>query len=197
MNQQAPSKGLTTLAAALAVGIALSVAGCDRQVPSAETPASPTTTVGTDIDDTVVTTKIKSALLNDSDIKAFDIKAETRKGMVQLSGFVNNQAQADRAMAVARAVEGVKGVENGMDLKEGKAATVGNKVDDSIVTAKVKSTLLSDPGVKSADIGVVTRKGEVQLSGFVDNQAQIDLALKITRAVDGVQTVANEMSIKK
>ena len=74
---------------------------------------------------------------------------------------------------------------------------MGNKLDDGIVTAKVKSALLSDPGVKSVDIAVVTRKGEVQLSGFVDNQAQIDRAIDVTRAVEGVQVVANEMSIKK
>ena len=194
----------------LSAGIALLFTGCNRQeaVPSsASTPASattttanvsppPSTTVGTEIDDTVVTTKVKSALLGDQDIKGFDIKVETRKGIVLLSGFVDNQARADRAIVVVRAVEGVKGVENNMTIKEGNV-TVGNKVDDSIVTTKVKSALLSDPGVKSLDIAVVTRKGEVQLSGFVDNQAQIDRAIEVTHAVEGVQGVVNQMSIKK
>ena len=83
-----------------------------------------------------------------------------------------------------------------MTMKDGKVS-VGNKIDDSIITTKVKSTLLSDPGVKSVDIAVVTRKGEVQLSGFVDNQAQIDRAIEVTRAVEGVQGVVNQMSIKK
>ncbi len=53
--------------------------------------ASAKTTVGTEIDDTVVTTKVKSALLADAEIKSFDVKVETRKGAVQLSGFVDNQ----------------------------------------------------------------------------------------------------------
>ena len=188
---------------ALSAGIAILVTGCNRQeaVPSSgSTPSNastaPSTTVGTEIDDTVVTTKVKSALLSDQDIKGFDIKVETRKGIVLLSGFVDNQARADRAMLVVRAVDGVKGVENNMTIKDGHV-TVGNKVDDSIVTTKVKSALLSDPGVKSVDIAVVTRKGEVQLSGFVDNQAQIDRAIEVTRAVDGVQGVVNQMSIKK
>jgi hyperosmotically inducible protein len=44
---------------------------------------------------------------------------------------------------------------------------------------------------------VVTRKGEVQLSGFVDSQTQIDRAIAVTRAVEGVQNVVNQMSIKK
>jgi hyperosmotically inducible protein len=189
---------------ALSTGIAMLVTGCNRQeaVPSSSvattvnTAPAPSTTVGTEIDDTVVTTKVKSALLSDQDIKGFDIKVETRKGIVLLSGFVDNPARADRAMLVVRAVEGVKAVENNMTIKDGKVS-VGNKVDDSIITTKVKSTLLSDPSVKSIDIGVVTRKGEVQLSGFVDNQAQIDRAIEVTRAVEGVQGVVNQMSIKK
>src|SRR5688572_537722 len=71
----------------------------------------PTTTVGTETDHTVITTKVKSALLTDPDIKSFDLKVETRKGLVQLSGFVDNQAQIDRAITAARGVEGAKDVE--------------------------------------------------------------------------------------
>jgi hyperosmotically inducible protein len=179
---------------ALAAALSLLAAGCNRQE---ETPAaSAKTTVGTEIDDTVVTTKVKSALLADADIKSFDLKVETRKGAVQLSGFVDNQAQIDRAIAATQGVEGVKSVENGITLKDGKA-TVGNTVDDGIITAKVKSALLADPGMKSFDIAVVTSKGDVQLSGFVDNQAQIDQAMELARKVEGVANVGNEMSIKK
>ena len=75
--------------------------------------------------------------------------------------------------------------------------SVGTEIDDGVVTAKVKSALLADPSIKSFDIAVVTRKGEVQLSGFVDIQAQIDHASELARAVDGVKSVANEMSVKK
>ena len=181
--------GLTFAAASL-LG-----AGCsNRDEPTPAATAK--TTVGTQIDDTLVTTKVKSALLADADIKSFDLKVETRKGMVQLSGYVNNQTQVDRAIAATRAVEGVKSVENGITLKSG-TATVGNTVDDGIITARVKSALLADPGVKSFDIAVVTRKGDVQLSGFVDNQAQIDMALALAGKVEGVARVDNEMSVKK
>jgi hyperosmotically inducible periplasmic protein len=176
------------------------VSGCDTQKADtrATAPATTpvTTSVGTEIDDGIVTAKVKSALLADPDVKSFDLKVETRKGEVMLSGFVRNQTQVDRAILVARRVEGVKAVVNKMDLKEG-AATVGNTVDDGIITATVKSALLADPNIKSFDIAVVTRKGEVQLSGFVDNQAKIDHAAELARAVNGVKSVANEMSIKK
>src|SRR3990172_12374187 len=116
------------------------VSGCDTQKADTRATAPATapvaTSVGTEIDDGVVTAKVKSALLADPDIKSFDLKVETRKGEVMLSGFVSNQAQVDRAILVARGVEGVKAVANKMDLKEGGAATVGNTVDDGIITAK-------------------------------------------------------------
>ncbi|MGB2880605.1 MAG: BON domain-containing protein [Rhodoferax sp.] len=153
--------------------------------------------VGVALDDTVMTTKVKTALLGDESIKGFDIKVVTRKGTVQLSGFVDNQTQLDRAVYVAHGVEGVTAVENNMTLKEGKAATVGNTLDDSIITTRVKTVLLADPDVKGVDIGVVTRKGEVQLSGFVGTQVQIDRAVALAQVVEGVQSVVNQMSVKK
>lgn len=194
-NPISPQTTLTAIACAAAL---LLVAACDNgpknAQPGAAAPA--TVSVGTTIDDSVVTSKVKSALLADPDVKSFDLKVETRGGEVMLSGFVGNQAQVDRAIQVARGVEGVQVVSNKMDLKEG-AATVGNNVDDGIITAKVKSALLADPNIKSFDIAVVTRKGEAQLSGFVDTQVQIDHATELARAVEGVKSVANGMSVKK
>ena len=187
----------TAFVRGLALGCAATflMTGCVDRQEEANAPAA-RTTVGTEIDDSVITARVKSALLADRDANSFDIKVETRKGQVQLSGFVDTEARIDSAIALVRKVEGVTGVENGMSLKDGKA-TVGNTVDDSIVTAKVKSALLADASVKSFDIAVVTRKGEVQLSGFVDNQSQIDLALALTNKIEGVASVANELSIKK
>jgi hyperosmotically inducible protein len=185
--------GLPVLSATLA-GL-IFIAGCNRPPEATGTPP-PSTTVGTEIDDSVVTGRVKSALLADPDVKSFDFKVETRKGEVQLSGFADNQAQIDRATAVTRAVAGVTAIDNNMSLK-GAATTVGNKLDDGIVTTQVKAALLSDGSVTSSDIAVVTRKGEVQLSGFVDNQGQIDRAIEVTRGIEGVLSVGNEMSIKK
>jgi hyperosmotically inducible protein len=78
----------------------------------------------------------------------------------------------------------------------GPAATVGAQVDDTIVTGRVKSALLADPDIKSFDINVVTSKGEVQLTGFVDNQGQIDRATAVARATEGAGSVRNELMVK-
>lgn len=194
-NQHNPKHNRLLLSAIGAAVIALSVAGCTKPADTAAAPA-PSTSVGTVIDDSVLTAKVKSALLADPDVKSFDIKTESRKGEVQLSGYVDSQAQVDRALGVVRAIEGVTGVDNKIALK-GAATTIGNKVDDSIVTTQVKAALLADAKVKSADIGVVTRKGEVQLSGFVDSQSQMDRAVLVAGGIEGVSRVANEMSLKK
>ena len=183
------------LSLVLAGGAAVLVGGCGKPAQTSVIPPA-TTSVGIEIDDTVVTAKVKSALLADPDIKSFDLKVETRKGEVQLSGFVDSQAQVDRAIAATRTVEGVKRVDNGISLKAG-TASVGNTIDDGIITARVKSALLADPSMKSVDIAVVTRKGEVQLSGFVDSQDQIDAAKIIANRVQGVSSVGNELNIKK
>jgi len=97
---------------------------------------------------------------------------------------------------VTRGVAGVKSIDNKVSVKSA-TTTVGNKIDDGIVTAKVKAALLADANVKSLDIAVVTRKGEVQLSGFVDNQSQIDRAIEVSHGIEGARSISNEMSIKK
>jgi osmotically-inducible protein OsmY len=69
------------------------------------------------IDDSVITSKVKSSLVNDSGLSAFEINVETYKGVVQLSGFVDTQQHIDEAITVAKSVEGVRSVKNDMHLK--------------------------------------------------------------------------------
>ncbi|WP_042303597.1 BON domain-containing protein [Paraburkholderia kururiensis] len=69
------------------------------------------------VDDSVITTKVKAAVLNEPSLKSAEINVETFKGVVQLSGFVSSQADIDKAVEVARHVGGVKSVKNAMRLK--------------------------------------------------------------------------------
>jgi hyperosmotically inducible protein len=176
--------------------LAASLVACNKAPEPIISTPSPSTTVGTEIDDSVITSTVRSALLADPEIKSLDIKVETNKGEVMLSGFVDNPGQVERARAATQAVSGVKGILNNISVKE-TSATVGNKIDASIITAKVKAALLNDADVKSFDISVVTRIDEVQLSGYVNNQAQMDRAIEIARNIEGVAKVSNEMSLKK
>jgi osmotically-inducible protein OsmY len=69
------------------------------------------------IDDSVITTKVKSQLAADDFLKSFQISVETYKGSVQLSGFVNSQEAVDKAVKIARGVQGVKSVKNDLIVK--------------------------------------------------------------------------------
>ncbi|MDD2321228.1 MAG: BON domain-containing protein [Geobacteraceae bacterium] len=69
------------------------------------------------VDDTAITTKVKTAIFTDSDLKVFQINVETFKGVVQLSGFVDSQKMATKAAEVARGVSGVVSVKNNLIVK--------------------------------------------------------------------------------
>ena len=101
-----PVKTFTTLFCAI---VLLATLGC----------ASTRTHEGTGeyVDDTVITTKVKTAIFNEPGLKVSEIQVETFKGVVQLSGFVSSRADIKDAVRVASAVNGVKSVTNDMQLK--------------------------------------------------------------------------------
>ena len=77
-----------------------------------------------------------------------------------------------------------------------KQEGTGEYVDDSVITTKVKAAIFNEPGLKSFEINVETFKGEVQLSGFVNSQADINKAVEVARSVKGVVSVKNAMRVK-
>ena len=105
-------KRITCLAAALflATATVVGVTGCagDRDTQS----------TGEHIDDAATTSRVKSALGNDSLYKYPDVHVTTFKGTVQLSGFVDNRAQKSQAGSIAKNAEGVKDVVNNISVKE-------------------------------------------------------------------------------
>src|SRR4030042_4874532 len=70
------------------------------------------------VDDSVITTKVKSLLGADDFLKSFEISVETYKGIVQLTGFVDSQKAIDRAGEIASGVKGVKSVKNNLNVKK-------------------------------------------------------------------------------
>ena len=69
------------------------------------------------VDDSVITTKVKAAIMGEPGLKVSEINVETYKGVVQLSGFVSSRADINGAVRVASAVGGVKSVTNDMQVK--------------------------------------------------------------------------------
>jgi osmotically-inducible protein OsmY len=69
------------------------------------------------VDDSVITTKVKSLLASDDFLKSFQIGVETYQGTVQLSGFVNSQNAVDKAGEITRSVKGIKSIKNNLIVK--------------------------------------------------------------------------------
>jgi osmotically-inducible protein OsmY len=95
-------------AAFLAIAL-VSVVGCASTYKQEGT--------GEYIDDSVITTKVKAAIFNEPTLKSTEINVETYKGVVQLGGFVNSQADINKAVEIARSIKGVVSVQNAMRLK--------------------------------------------------------------------------------
>ena len=100
------ARKLATFAGILFVALALGCASTAKQEGTGEY-----------VDDTVITTKVKAAILDEPTLKSAEINVETFKGVVQLSGFVSSKAAEDKAVQVARSVGGVKSVKDDMRLK--------------------------------------------------------------------------------
>ena len=77
-----------------------------------------------------------------------------------------------------------------------KSEGTGQYIDDSVITTKTKAAIFNDASLKSAEINVETFKGQVQLSGFVKSQADINHAVEVAKGIAGVTSVKNDMRLK-
>lgn len=83
------------------------------------------------------------------------------------------------------------------DQSQGQSRSAGAVVDDSGLTARVKTALATDIGVgTAANVNVTTYRGQVQLSGFVDSADKATQAENTARGVPGVQSVKNDLQVK-
>jgi hyperosmotically inducible protein len=151
---------------------------------------------GEHIDDSIITAKVKTALIDDPATKARQIEVDTFRGTVQLNGFVDSADEKAAASRVAHSVDGVQNVRNNLSVGH-TDRSAGEVVDDSVVTTKVKAALVAEPATKARDITVVTRDGIVQLSGFVDSATEKSTAAEVAQGVNGVKEVRNDLQIKQ
>ena len=74
--------------------------------------------------------------------------------------------------------------------------STGQYIDDTTITAKVKTAIFNEPSLKVAQINVETYKAVVQLSGFVNSYADLNTAGSVARSVQGVVSVKNDIRLK-
>jgi hyperosmotically inducible protein len=117
--------GLLLSASTLAGVLTLLIAGCNKPQELAGTPppsaalgTAATKTVGDNVSDIDVTTKVKTALLGDEILKGFDIAVVTRNGDVRVNGIVDTQSQIDHADKLVRGIEGVHSIHDELSIKK-------------------------------------------------------------------------------
>lgn len=143
-----------------------------------------------------ITMKVKGVLAFHRNVSATATEVETEKGVVTLKGKADSEAQKQLTGEYALDVEGVTEVRNHLVVAKGGHRTIGDKVDDTSITAQVKSALLFHKSTHALATKVVTKDGVVTLHGEAENAAERDLVSKLAEDINGVKRVINQMTVK-
>lgn len=149
-----------------------------------------------------ITTKIQSQYYLHPGLKPWNIDVTTNgNGIVTLTGLVDNTADRDEAVMIARNTDGVTGVSDRLRVKGDTAATTGvvdkaaGNINDTWITGKIQARYFLDDAVKGREINVDTKDGVVTLRGTVDSYSERLAAASIARNTDGVKEVRDELMV--
>ena len=148
--------------------------------------------MGTIVDDSTISSKVKIELIGASEVKARNIDVDVLNGVVTLTGFVDSEAESRKAEDITRMVEGVRDVTN--YLKVG-SRSVGQVLDDGIIVGKINKDLIAEPNLRSLNIDVDANNGVVTLSGMVASAEQKKRVIEIARGTDGVVKVVDNLKV--
>lgn len=158
--------------------------------------------VGGSFDDAATLASVKAALALHRDLAGRPISVRSRKGVVTLSGEVASDAERKEAEGIAASVVGIERIENLMavnpDLfgqRVGEGRSLGQRLDDVSLAAKVKAALALHKDLKGADITVTARNGTVYLEGAVENREHEETATRRASAVIGVEKVESRLEL--
>jgi hyperosmotically inducible protein len=157
-----------------------------------------TASVHTAVSDAAITTKIKSLFLRSSVVKHSKISVSTTNHQVTLSGKLNTDQEYERAVTLAKSVDGVTDVNtDGLQVSASQTP-----IHDTYITAMVKGAFIKEKlfGTKDIEVWPVeveTKDGAVYLTGEVDTAAQRDNAVSIAQQAPGVKTVNSTITVKQ
>lgn len=146
--------------------------------------------------DTTITTDVKSQLSANPIVADKQITVSTKNGVVTLSGNVNTDEEASKAVEIASSISGVKDTDaSKLTIKESK-----QPFTDTVITAKVKGTyirekLFGTKDVSAMGVSVETTNGTVYLTGAVKTKEQADNAIKLAKSVSGVKNVESKIEV--
>jgi hyperosmotically inducible protein len=148
------------------------------------------TKTGNAITDSWITMKIHAQFVPEKALDKSDINVDTSKGMVTLKGSVPTAGARERAVAIAKATDGVKGVTDSLTI----ATPAGNALTDGWIKSKIYGQLITDTTLEN-DVHVDVSKGVVTLSGRVPSQTARSRAVALAKGTDGVTTVADKLVV--
>jgi osmotically-inducible protein OsmY len=154
-----------------------------HSMPTAESEPQP------QLSDAGITHAIERHLLFDRLTPSYRINVETRDGIVELTGSVDNLLAQVRATRIAEAIKGVRSVSNRLTIE-------AKPVHDTELVANVDKALLYDPATASYEIEVAAKDGKITLTGTVDSWAEKKLAEQVASSVRGVETLDNQITIE-
>ena len=162
---------------------------------AASGPVLASKTAGQHIDDTTLASSTKAALIDNDKVSAGDINIEVHKGMVQLAGFMDSDAEKSAALATAAKVEGVTKVIDALVVLTGHRS-MGEALDDTTMQTKLKAGLVGAEGLGDA-VAITTevRQGHVLLAGFVEKEKEKAHAGEVAKGIEGVKKVHNLITV--
>jgi hyperosmotically inducible protein len=124
-------------------------------------------TAGEMVDDSLIQANVKTRIMAEDFGEGAGVNLETRKGVVQLGGFVDDVENGRKLAEVAAGVEGVRSVDNQLHAKRGERSA-GRAIDDGVASTRVKSAIASADFGDGVAINVDTWNGVMLLTGFAD-----------------------------
>lgn len=167
-------------------------------ISAAITHADDLKSMGRQLEDSVITTKIEAKYTQNGELNPLKIFVSTKNGVVTLKGHVKNKQALVDAMQLAKSTAGVKRVEcDDLEVK-----SVNTAITDTYITAKVeaailKAKVLDDESIPLVGINAKTNNGEVILSGQVKQDKSILAIIKRVTVVHGVKKIISHLTVTK
>lgn len=150
-------------------------------------------TAGRQLDDSAITFKVNTGMISDPAVKARQIDVDTLDGVVTLTGVVETEEEAKRAVEIAGKVPGVLGVNNNLQIG---SKTFGQMISDKTIGTKIKTRLIKEPGIRSLNIDVDVNRGVVTLTGVVGFPEQKEKVIEIARSTGGTVRVVDNIKVE-
>jgi len=172
-----------------------SVFAAEEVSPSSSSIIKYNNSIGEKVDDASITAQVKMALILHRSTGVLRTTVTTENGIVTIGGIAQNSAEKDLVTKLVEDVQGVKSVHNAMTIAKADT-TIGEKIDDASITAKVKMALVLHRSTGALRTTVSTKDSVVTVGGKARNTAEKELVSKVVEDVQGVKSVINTMIVE-